>query len=75
MCIVDEIGCWKLGTQNARNILTQDNLFTNEEFNFSYLSTLPNVVMLRPCGRLIRFLDGSNALINLNLEEDEDEES
>ena len=50
---VDEIGCWKLGANYSRNILTQDNLFTNEECNFTCLATLPNVDMLRPCGRLI----------------------
>ena len=53
MCIVDEIGCWKLGTQNARNILTQDNVITNNEFNFAHVAALTNADILRLCGRLI----------------------
>ena len=68
--IVDAIGYWKLVAQNAINIQTQDNVFTNKEFNFACLGTLTNAHMLRPCGRLIGVSTGSNSSININSEEE-----
>ena len=64
----------RLGAQNDRNIINQDNVFTNKEFNFTHLTTLLNVDMLRPYGHLIRILAGANASMHLNLEEDDEDD-
>ena len=70
--IVDEDGCWKIGSQNAKLMLTQDGVFNEAECNFSYLTTLPNVDTLRPCGRLIGALAGANAHANIDEDENND---
>ena len=55
--------------QNAKLILTQDGVFNKAECNFSYLATLPNIDMLRPCSYLIGVLAGANA--HIDIEEDD----
>ena len=67
--IVNEVGYWKISSQNAKLILTQDGVFNESQCNFSYLATLPNADILRPCGRLIGVLAEANA--HIDIEEDE----
>ena len=72
--LVNEVGCWNIGSQNAVDILVADGVFTLDECDFNYIATRPNHDLLRPHGHLIGVLSGAEGINNGNEEENDDEE-